>query len=342
MLTLLMQIQLPKIILGTSTLGNLYQALPQQHKTEIIREFISHSAKPFFFDSAGKYGAGLALESLGIGLRELAVPNTDVVISNKLGWYRTELKSLKPGFEADIWQDLKFDAVQKMGYDGILQCYEQGNELLNGYPAQLVSVHDPDEYLVAATDKTDESKRYKQILEAYSALFELKKNGQVQSVGVGAKDWRTIQRLYKEIKFDWVMIANSMTVHSHPKELFSFMQLLEANGVAIINAAVFNGGFLTGGDFYNYKSVSHDTAWGEGLLRWRNDFFSLCREFKINPANAAMQFGMNAPGVKSIAVSSADPLRIKDNIDMIKTNIPAAFWEALHHKGLIERRYYAM
>ena len=42
--------------------------------------------------------------------------------------------------------DLKHDAVQDISYQGILDCYEQGNTLLGKYQARLVSVHDPDEY----------------------------------------------------------------------------------------------------------------------------------------------------------------------------------------------------
>lgn len=86
-----MHLQLPPVILGTSTLGNLYQALPQERKTAIVKAFFQASSKPAVFDSAGKYGAGLALESLGTALKRLGVRPDDVVISNKLGWYRVPL-----------------------------------------------------------------------------------------------------------------------------------------------------------------------------------------------------------------------------------------------------------
>ena len=39
---------------------------------------------------------------------------------------------------------------------GSSNAYEQGNELLGGtYQAEVVSVHDPDEYLLAAGDPAD-------------------------------------------------------------------------------------------------------------------------------------------------------------------------------------------
>jgi len=41
------------------------------------------------------------------------------------------------------------------------------------------------------------------------------------------------------------MIANSMTLHSHPHTLLQYMQELKNRKIQIINSAVFNGGFLT-------------------------------------------------------------------------------------------------
>jgi D-threo-aldose 1-dehydrogenase len=59
---------------------------------------------------------------------------------------RTELKTEEPTFEPVCGKDLKYDAVQKISYEGIIECFHQGNELLGGYIPQMISVHDPDEY----------------------------------------------------------------------------------------------------------------------------------------------------------------------------------------------------
>ncbi len=235
------KIDLPKVIFGTSGLGNLYQALDDNVKCAIIKESVDHSARPAVFDSAGKYGAGLALQSLGRFLKELNIRRQDVLISNKLGWLRTELTTDEPTFEPGIWKNLEHDAIQSISYDGILKCYEQGNELLDGYNANLVSVHDPDEYLGAAADDEDRDKRYADILNAYRALAGLKSRGEVKAIGVGAKDWKTIQQITADVDLDWIMIANSMTIHSHPPDLIDFMREMETKGIAIINSAVFNG-----------------------------------------------------------------------------------------------------
>src|SRR5438067_988600 len=103
-------ISLPKVIFGTSGLGNLYVALSDEVKCAIVAESVRCSPKPAVFDSAGKYGAGLALESLGKSLAQLKISPSNVLISNKLGWLRTPLKTPEPTFEPGVWRDLKYDA----------------------------------------------------------------------------------------------------------------------------------------------------------------------------------------------------------------------------------------
>lgn len=338
------RLKLPKVIFGTSGLGNLYVALDDEVKLGVVSSFIQNNStqKPVVFDSAGKYGAGLALETLGKCLKELNVKPEDVLISNKLAWYRAN--ELQPGeeptFEPGVWHNLKYDAVQKISYEGILECYEQGNQLLNGYKAGLVSVHDPDEYIATAQNESEANKRYQDILDAYRALKELKDRNEVKAIGIGAKDWKMIQRISKDVDLDWVMIANSMTVHSHPPDLVAFMEELAERGIVIINSAVFNGGFLTGQNYYNYRLM--DPEEDKELFQWRTDFYNLCEKYKLKPAFVCTMFGLSAPGVQSIALSTTNVNRVKENLDMVAAgmdSIPAEFWKEAKAQGLIDKNY---
>lgn len=328
-------LHLPQVVFGTALLGNLFQALPYEQKREIVRQYMLQVDGIPVFDTAGKYGAGLALEVLGRCLQDLGVKPEDVIISNKLAWIRTELKTEEPTFEPGVWRDLKHDAVQKISYDGILECYEKGAALLNGYRSQFASVHDPDEYLATATDAQHEEGLYDDILAAYKALFELKAAGKVKAVGVGAKDWKSIKRLAADVPFDWVMIANSLTIQSHPKELLDFVADLSSRGVTVINSAIFHAGFLTGGDYYNYRLVSRDNPSDLHLFQWRDAFFKLCGDFSIKPAQACIRFALRVPGVKSIALSTSAPERVAKNFDAVHAPVPPAFWQAMKEKGLL-------
>jgi D-threo-aldose 1-dehydrogenase len=291
-------------------------------------------------DSAGKYGAGLALEVIGKGLADLGISPEDIVISNKLGWYRVPLETDEPTFEPGAWVDLEYDCIQTFGYEGIMKCFEQGNELLGGtYKSEVVSVHDPDEYLLAAGSPEDRDKRLMEILESYRALFDLKKEGKVKAVGIGSKDWTIIRELYEHVPFDWVMFANSFTIFSHPEELLTFMDELNEDGVGIVNSAVFHGGFLTGGDKFDYQDVDPESDKGALLFGWRDAFNALCEKHGVNPGDACLHFGLSHPAIVSIALNTSKPHKMNRNVEIILKKIPSEFWDELKAEELIDPEY---
>lgn len=89
----------PPIIYGTSFLGNLYRELMEAEKLALMQEWFKVADGPVMIDTAGKYGAGLALEVIGQGLEKLGIAPEQISISNKLGWYRVPLETNEPTFE---------------------------------------------------------------------------------------------------------------------------------------------------------------------------------------------------------------------------------------------------
>ena len=326
----------PPVVFGSTALGNLFREFSYESKLETMRAIFEHLPKPVVIDSAGKYGAGLALEVMGDCLRELGVKDDEVIISNKLAWLRAPLTTPEPTFEPGAWFGLNHDAVQDLSYDGIKLCFEQGLELLGGdYSTQLVSVHDPDEYLDAASSLDDRKRRFDDILGAYTALGELKAQGAAKGIGVGAKNWKSIAEIDAQVNLDWVMFANSYTLYSHPADLLAFMDSLHAKGVAIINSAVFNAGFLTGGEFFNYVKLDPANTADQEKFAWRERFFALCAEHNQVPSEVCIQFGKSHPGIVALALSTSKPRRVKQNIDAMSVDVPASFWNVLKEIGLL-------
>jgi len=334
------EIKFPQIIYGTSFLGNLYRELSESEKLAIMQEWFRVATGKVMIDSAGKYGAGLALEVIGQGLEKLGISPDQITISNKLGWYRVPLTIDEPTFEPGAWANLKNDAVQKISYDGILECWEQGCQLLGGkYKPEVVSVHDPDEYLMAAADAEDRKKRVEDILSAYKALFELKEKGEVKAVGIGSKDWLVIKELYDQVDFDWVMFANKFTVYHHPTEILDFFVRLKNDGVSIIDSAIFNAGFLTGGDFFDYRMTDPSNPADKHLFIWREKFFAVCQKYQIEPGDACLKFALSAPQVDAVALNPSKPKRMAHNKVVIETEFPKSFWSELKAEGVIAQNY---
>ena len=319
-------VEVTPVIFGTSCLGNLYRVLPYETKLELARAWFRTAAKPAI-DSAGKYGAGLALECIGRALRDLAIPADGITVSVKLGWRRKPLATPEPTFEPGVWAGLEYDAEQDISYRGIMRCYEEASELLGGRPIDLVSVHDPDEFLAGGGSVED-------ILGAYKALFELKQAGRARGVGIGAKDWRVIRGLYRDIKFDWVMFACAPTILRHPRELRDFMLKLKDDRVGIIDSALFNGGFLTGGDMLDYRKA--DPLRDAALFQKRADYLDICKAFNIDPAAAAVEFGFRQPGVVAVSLNTSVPDRIPMNAAYAQHKSPAEFWAELKRRKVID------
>lgn len=324
---------LPNIIFGTSALGNLYKDPGFEQKCSVVEQIINHGNSPLYFDTAGKYGAGLALESLGRALKSLNVAPSDVVISNKLGWKRVPLTAAEPTFEPGAWVNLEYDAEQCISYDGILECFHQGNELLGDYNSRVVSLHDPDEYLAKANGEKDLKNRKENVLSAYQALSELKSSGLVDSIGVGSKDADTLAFVADNIDLDWAMFACSFTPYSHPEKVKESMQRFSEKGIKIINSAVFHGGFLIGSDYFDYAKVSRNSH--QKLYQWRDLFFECCQEFSVDPALVCVQFSFKYSPAISVALNTSSPERVAYNLQLVRQTIPEAFWQKLSHCGLI-------
>ncbi len=331
---------MPPVVFGTSCLGNLYEARSEATKLEILAEIVGGTPSPVVLDSAGKYGAGLALEVIGRDLRALGIGPDQVLISNKLGWLRVPLRGPEPTFEPGAWVDLEHDAVQRISYRGIRRCFEQGLELLgSSYRPAFVSVHDPDEYLARAETRQARDRCKADILDAYRALHELKASGDVRFVGIGAKDWRTIEELGAEVELDWVMLACSLTLYRHPPEVLELVDSLSRRGVGIINSAVFNAGFLVGGEYFDYRRPNPANPGDRPLFDWRQRFAELCRRHRVSPEAPCVRFASSPPGVTSIALNPSNPEQARRSLELVKTEIPAPFWSDMKAAELIRPDY---
>lgn len=335
-----MQLDLPPIVFGATTLGNLFVARSDSEKRQLIEAWFRHApAGKVVIDTAGKYGAGLALEVIRRELEALQVNPADVLISNKLAWRRVPLTTPEPTFEPGAWVDLQHDAVQDISYDGILRCWTDGCELLGPYRARLLSVHDPDEYLAAARDPQDRRRRLEDILGAYQALTELRDRGEATAIGVGAKDWRIIRELDQHVALDWVMLANSFTIMNHPAELIEFIDSLAARQITVINSALMHGGFLTGGEHCDYRRLDPANPADAEKLRWREAFQQTCNQLGVAPFDVAVAFGNSHPGIRSVALSTSRPERVEELVASTTSRFPAEVWQTLKQRKLIDPAY---
>ncbi len=332
---------LPRVLIGTSALGNLYQVMPDGRRAALVRAALAQATPehPVCFDSAGKYGAGLSLETLGRHLREQRADPRSVRISVKLGWRRAPLTTPEPTFEPGAWAGLQHDAVQDISGDGIRRCADEADALLGApWTPDHLSVHDPDEYLAAAADPADADRRWDDVRAAYRTLDGIRRQ-RGTAIGIGAKDDAVIARVAEVVPLDWAMLACVLTIHRHDARVLAVVESLRRGGVPVIASAVFNAGFLTGGAWYDYRRIDLADPADQGLVGWRERFLAACRRFDVPPSAACVRFVLAIPGVVSVALNATTPERIAANQALTEADIPAPFWTALKDAGVIDRAF---
>ncbi len=107
----------------------------------------------------------------------------------------------------------------------------------------------------------------------------------------------------------------------------------EGDDSAIVNSAVFHGGFLTGGEFFDYRKVTRESD--PALYDWRDRFEALCARFAVSPAAAAAAYGRSAPGVVALALSTSQPERVAEMVTLAHAEMSGEFEAALVAEGLI-------
>ena len=57
------------------------------------------------------------------------------------------------------------------------------------------------------------------------------------------------------------------------------------------------------------------------------------------PAAACVRFALRVPGVRSVALNTADPRRVPANAALGAVELPGQLWRDLAEAGLIDRRF---
>jgi len=135
------------------------------------------------------------------------------------------------------------------------------------------------------------------------------------------------------------MFANKLTIYHHPPEIIEFIELIHGDGVGIINSAIFNVGFLTGGEYFDYRKIDPESAADQKLLAWREEFFAICKKYKVAPGDACLKFALAMPQVNAVALNPSRPERIGRNVEVVATDLPSGFWKEMKEQKIIDEHF---
>ncbi|MDG5472343.1 aldo/keto reductase [Jeotgalibacillus sp. ET6] len=310
-----------KIGLGTAPLGNMFREVPEKEAMETIQSAWDEGVR--YFDTAPFYGAGLAESRLGEALS--AYDRDEYVLSTKVGRIVLDEEEEKEGlFEYGRKNKIKTDYTE----EGTLKSIEESMKRLKTDRLDIVYVHDisPDFLGDEWITKFDEARK-----GAFKVLDRLKEGGYISAWGLGVNTTVPIEVALEleEAHPNLSLSATQYTLLQHERALERMMPLAEEKNGGLVIGGAFNSGALLGGDFFDYQEITPEIK--ERVKR----FNEVAQKHGVHLKDAALQFSTAHPAVKAVVTGSTRPDRIKEDLQALKADIPAAFWEELVNKELI-------
>ncbi|MFD7623390.1 aldo/keto reductase, partial [Streptomyces sp. NPDC059802] len=260
---------LPRLGIGTAPLGGLFEEVTEQDAAATVEA--AAEAGITYFDTAPRYGHGLAEQRLGRLLAPSGV--TDPVISTKTGWLLRPRPDGSPGEVITDWTER-----------GIRESLEASLTRLGRSSVDILYLHDPDDY-------PDEIRR-----TAYPAVRKLRDEGLVRAIGFGMNHSGPLASYVAEFEVDVVLVAGRFSLLDH-EALTTLLPLCARTGTAVVVGGVFNTGLLADpspGAMFNYRPVPT-----EALERARQ-CRALCDAYAVPLPAAAIQFPLLHAAVTSV------------------------------------------
>jgi D-threo-aldose 1-dehydrogenase len=315
---------------GGAVIGNLYRELDDNDAREAVLESFASGVR--YFDTAPFYGFGLSELRLGAALRDTRpLP----VISSKVGrrLVPTGPQDASVGREG-YFSPRPFAPVFDYSYDSVMQSHAASLERLGVPHIDVLLCHD----IGRLTHGTQHAARVREFLDGgYRAMRELRAAGAVRAIGIGVNEWEICVELLQSCELDCILLAGRYTLLEQPA-LAELLPLCAERSVSILCGGPFNSGILAAGSRAGARSHYNYAAPPAAVLERVRSLEALCAEFSVPLQAAALQFPLGHPAVASVVAGCANGAEARNCAAMFTHAIPAAFWQALHDRGLVDPR----
>lgn len=318
---------------GAAPIGNLYQPLSDAQATGAVKSALDSGIR--YFDTAPHYGFGLSESRLGAVLANNPV-NEPVIISTKVGRLLvpgSSNASVRHGFADAPPLEPRFD----YSYDGVMRSFESSLKRLRRKHIDILLAHD----LGPLTHGADHPARFREFMNGgYRAMNELKAAGQVTAIGLGTNEWQICEAALKHGDFDGFLLAGRYTLLEQ-SAWESFLPLCARRGASVILGGPFNSGILATGVksadiasgkvplHYNYEPAP------QAIIDRVAQLETVCEEFAVPLAAAALQFPIAHPQICSVLAGLATDLQVQQALAWINTPIPDELWQRLRERELL-------
>ena len=311
--------------LGCAPLGNLYRPINDSVAADIVHEARKLGIR--FFDTAPHYGQGLSERRLGDALRHES--QGDYVLSTKVGRLLTPAGYARE--RHGFYSPMPFEISYDYSYGGVMRSFEHSLQRLGLNRIDMLLMHDIGRATHA--DRNDELFAIA-MKSGYRAMAELKSNGDVRAIGIGANEWEVCAMALDHGDWDCFLLAGRYTLLEQ-EALGSFLPTCQIRNCSVVVGAPYNSGILASGArgsttaYFNYRPATPSIVNKVLLLE------AACAEHGIPLAAAALQFPLAHPAVASVIPGIDSVERVGQTLRLLHTPIPAQFWRALQSSGLL-------
>lgn len=183
-----------------------------------------------------------------------------------------------------------------------------------GVPLPLVHLHDPEFFPFEEIARPG---------GAVDALVELKESGAVGSIGLAGGRVQEIARYLALGVFDVLLVHNRWTLLD--RSAGALIDEALAQGMGVLNAAVYGGGMLagSGATTYGYRAAAPEILDAADAMR------RVCAAYGTDLATAALQFSVRDPRFASTVVGMSRPTRAAEAVAAATREVPDELWDEL-------------
>jgi D-threo-aldose 1-dehydrogenase len=299
---------------GAAPIGNLGRAVEDEEWSGAVPA--AWEAGVRYFDTAPHYGLGLAERRLGKVLPDGAVVSTKV---GRLLVPRENPEGARDDEGFAVPADLA--RVRDYSRDGVLRSLESSLERLGRDRVDILFVHDPDDYEVAALEG------------AFPALEELRAQGVIASYGAGMNQSAMLARFVERTDLDIVMLAGRYTLLDQ-SALDDLLPIALQRDVSVVAAGVFNSGILATDRPRATATYDYEQASGE-IFERANRIADVCERHGIRLPAVAAQFPLAHPAIATVCLGARSAAQVQRNAALFEEPVPAGVWEELKDEGLL-------
>ncbi len=320
-------LSLTRMGFGGAPLGNLYRAVSEEDAQAALQA--AYDAGIRYFDTAPMYGLGISEQRFGEAFRRFGPGGA--VLSTKVGRLLEECapEDVTPTSFVEVPpRRIVFD----YSYDGVMRSHEASLRRLGVEAVDILLVHDVDVFTHGSREESDARVRELFDRGGFRALEELRAAGRVKAIGAGVNEWQVCEKLLGLGDFDCFLLAGRYTLLEQDA-LESFLPLCVARDVGIVLGGPYNSGILATGAVegarYNYAPAP------PAILDRVRRIEHACADHGVRLVEAALQFVMGHPAVRSVIPGAADAAEVTANVALFSRKIPAGLWSDLKTAGLL-------